>query len=565
MANNLFASVPGKHDQPRRQQRRAKRMQRLRTYLVSFGFLLLAAGILWVWAARLSPPKPPLPSVILVPLDSRPVNTDLPAQLAAIAGISVTMPNQESLDQFLAPGKSQALFSWLAGRNESGYGVTILHINELLFGGLLHSRESAQYLDAAVKLQSLHDYLLRRERLSGNELILVYILPRLLPSQYDEDMWVYEKELPALSQLKHRQALEPGNADLAEQIRVLEGSIPREIKQRYELVYTEAFNTGLSLLDWLDRGLADEVVIGLDDSAEYGFSVKAFRDLKSRAAQSNQGRAYFLHGADELTPLIIARHCLDYGGGSESFALRYLSEEGVEALLPYEALPLADNFREKAAYLYDGKSRGSGKQKYIYLFTDQNAHAEELKETWRKLRADRARFSGALLGLADVAKPNGAWTPLIENAGPDRVYDYVDAYAGWNTAGNSLGSVMAHLLYWEYAQSFSGQERKDAVFRHKSLQKLRIIDDYFFQSIVRQELIGWTVEEGFPYLTFGSRWMEANDMLQDMMEKALMPWPKLKPPTSPGQSGQPLYQFRFPWPRSFEIRVSVSMRDALAK
>ncbi|MDR0468771.1 MAG: DUF4127 family protein, partial [Peptococcaceae bacterium] len=85
----------------------------------------------------------------------------------------------------------------------------------------------------------------------------------------------------------------------------------------------------------------------------------------------------------------------------------------------------------------------------------------------------------------------------------------------------------------------------------------RLIDDYFFQSIVRQDLIAWATAEGFPYLSFGGRWMEANDKLSEMMGQALAAWPDLAPAWDPVQRGKAsVWHFRFPWPRSFEIRVT---------
>ena len=85
-------------------------------------------------------------------------------------------------------------------------------------------------------------------------------------------------------------------------------AVPQEIRHRYETLYVQAYNTGLNLLDWAGQGYADEVLIGLDDSAEYGLNIKVFNDLKSIAAQRGLTKAFFLHGADELAALAIARH-----------------------------------------------------------------------------------------------------------------------------------------------------------------------------------------------------------------------------------------------------------------
>ena len=575
-----------------RARRDTRRRQHLRTNVLILVVLLAGTLFLWLWADHLTARAPELPTVLLVPLDSRPVNTDLPQQLAAIAGIRVTLPEQELLDMFLTPSRPDRLFDWLGVHMEYDYDLTVIHVNELLFGGLLNSREYSQYQDADYKLDSLFAYLRQRKNTTDGKLVLVYIVPRLLPSQYDDDMWAYEKELPELSQLKHRLSLEPGDTRLPVQISELEASIPREIVLRYETVFAEAHRTGLSMMEWLNQGLADEVIIGLDDSAEFGLNVKVYHDLKDHAIQRGHHNARFLHGADEIAPLIIARHALDYVGGEDAFSLHYLSEGHEHVILPFESMPLIENFNEKADYLQGvrasavsstvrnavtGAATGAAtsarasramsavsgsayktRPKYIYVFADREASAEQIQEAWRTIRSDRARPADAMVGVVDVARVNGAWTPFIESVGPDRVHDRVDAYAGWNTAGNSLGTVMAHLMFWEAAQQLAGQEKREAVDRHENFQKLRLIDDYFFQSKVRSELIEWTTREGFHFLSFGGRWMEANDKLQEMMEEALAPWPGMAPALGGADMRQDYpYRFRFPWARSFEIHIEV--------
>ncbi|MDR1194095.1 MAG: DUF4127 family protein [Peptococcaceae bacterium] len=537
-------------------------------------FLLAGVLLLCLWAGRLTTAAPAAPGVILLPLDSRPVNTDLPRQLAAIAGVNVILPEQELLDQFLTPSQPEPLFQWLREREKSGREVAVLHVNQLLFGSLLHSREQAQYETANEKLRSLHDYLLERDWTSERKIVLVYILPRLLPSQYDAEMWAYEKELPAFSQLKHRLSLTPGDGALAAELAALTELIPPAILQRYENLYTQAYNTGVSLLEWLYQGLIDEIVIGLDDSSEYGLNVQTFQELKT-AASYKEGQAFFLHGADELTPLIIARHCLGYGGDPETFTLAFLSPDQEDIIFPYESIPLRANFQEKLDYLFAGfAGRADGapiadgaataqagvgraaRPKWIYLHTRQDLSQEEQDAAVWRLEADSGRPAHALVGLADVAKVNGTWPPLLERIGVERLYQVVDAYAGWNTAGNSLGSVMAHLLFWEAAGGLPEPVARQAAELQGDYQRLRLIDDYFFQSLVKQQLIDWTIARGFPYLTFGSRWMEANDQLQSLMAAALAPWPQMLPGGRAPRAGEPYpYRFRFPWPRSFEIWI----------
>lgn len=523
-----------------------RRLNRRRALLLAApAVLLLAALGLWLFVGLSGGSGYTPPRVVLLPLDSRPVNTDLPAQLAAIGGVDVILPDAGLLDQFLTPSQPEPLYEWLSANTGESDEVVILHVNELLFGGLLNSREEAQYRDASDKLSALQDYLLRIPPKPNQKMVLIYILPRLLPSQYDEEMWAYEKELTELSQLKHKAALD--DLSVYPRIYELEGLIPQAVRQRYETLYVQAYNTGLSLLDWAGQGYADEVLIGLDDSAEYGLNIKAFNDLKTIAAGRGLTQAFFLHGADELGALAIARHSLELGPDSQSFHLTWLTPGQEEVIFPYEAAPLRQNYAEKLSYIYYGQTAETTglREKYIYLNTSQELSAEQMAGAWKSIKEDD-RPRDALTGLADVAKVNGAWQPFIDAAGVDKVYDYVDAYAGWNTAGNSLGTVMAHLLFLERGESLSGAAGREARQAADSARKLRLLDDYLYQAVVRPELIEWTKAQGFHYLVFGSRWQEANEKLQSMMAETASAYKLFQ-----GMD----YRYSFPWPRYFEIWI----------
>ncbi len=51
--------------------------------------------------------------IALVPLDERPVNVDLPRQVAAIAGAELLLPPAEAMPVFRRPADVAALHGWL--------------------------------------------------------------------------------------------------------------------------------------------------------------------------------------------------------------------------------------------------------------------------------------------------------------------------------------------------------------------------------------------------------------------------------------------------------------------
>jgi len=514
-----------------------------------FRLLLLIFCLIILLAYVFTGLRQPL-TVALIPLDSRPVNTDLPRLLGSIGDLEIIMPEEALLDQFLTPSKPEPLLDWLYSTGTKA-DILVIHLNELIYGSLLNSREVSQYQDSAEKL-SLVETFLSEQKGSRQNIQLIYILPRLLVSQYDLTMWSYEKELAEYSQLKHQQSLTP-NEDTEKALQKLTKAIPPEILSRYISLYDEAFLTGQQLLSWLQEGLINEVIIGLDDAAPYGLNVQTFQLLQAEASARKLNNAFFLHGADELAPLVMARHSLNIQG-PEVFNCLYLSPEDAGKVFPYEAISLQANIKEKTAYLCAPKNTATKNkkkllkaEKTLILNTSQTMSAEAMDEAWKTIGS-----IDGYAGLVDVAKTNGAYIPFIDRAGLEKVYDYVDSYAGWNTAGNSLGTVMAHLLFYEQAKQLPFRQQEQALQAHKKLQLIRLLDDYIFQSKVRSDFVAWSQANGFHYLTFGNRWPEANEQLQKMMSEAISVYPELAAALSKGSPPQ----FSFPWPRSFEIKIS---------
>ena len=96
--------------------------------------LLLAVGIRfgWVnahWAGEAQ-------RIALLPLDSRPCNTQYPQVLGAMGGYEVILPPEAALDDFLQPAESQALWQWLE-ETAGDCPQVIIFTNELFNGGLI--------------------------------------------------------------------------------------------------------------------------------------------------------------------------------------------------------------------------------------------------------------------------------------------------------------------------------------------------------------------------------------------------------------------------------------------
>ena len=173
-------------------------------------WLLLASVLMvlgaWAWLYRLPStekitlqPLPTSRSLLLVPLDSRPVCCSLPQQLGALAGINVILPSKELLDNYQIPADRKKLYLWL-DKVLPQQQEAVLAADLLIHGGLLHSRiPLGQEQDYRHFLELLEKTSTRQPQ---TQLSSFAIVPRLLVSdQLLPDRW-YQWHLRRYAELR---------------------------------------------------------------------------------------------------------------------------------------------------------------------------------------------------------------------------------------------------------------------------------------------------------------------------------------------------------------------------
>jgi hypothetical protein len=87
------------------------------------------------------------------------------------------------------------------------------------------------------------------------------------------------------------------------------------------------------------------------------------------------------------------------------------------------------------------------------------------------------------VALADVAFVNGSDLTLSNLLMQHPESARLTAYGGWNTAGNTLGTVLAHAVLRLLAQRNGGEPEQ--IRAHFEFLFLRFLDDYLYQARVR--------------------------------------------------------------------------------
>jgi hypothetical protein len=162
---------------------------------------------------------------------------------------------------------------------------------------------------------------------------------------------------------------------------------------------------------------------------------------------------------------------------------------------------------------------------------------------------DYLQRENQFVALADVGTCNGGDQALMKLITKMGLHHRLQAYAGWNTSGNSMGTVLAHAIIGSYY--FNKNEWENV--RNKSYQfyASRVIEDWGYQSIVRQKV----VEEILPrfsadYFDLNHAQQEIENYIQNYLTEFIvndLNWTDLE-----------ITQLHLPWNRMFEVGFTVN-------
>lgn len=493
------------------------------------------------------------PTIALMPLDSRPCNTQYPALLAEAATATIALPPDNILDEFLTPADTDALWTWLEEQAETADHL-IIFTNSLFCGGLIASRESGAYDQNAENLERLEALCNSfKAREDAGSITVVQVLPRLSPNQFDDALFAYYDALTdygeAWDAADQAGEAAPEAAD----------GVPADALAEYQRLHKESAALAKSLDALTAEGLIDQLLVSQDDGAEYCPANITFRSLADHAENTQ-----LIYGADELSMLLVA-NLSAAGLDASPVRIVYSDDADRSRIYPYEAASLEEMTAQKLTL--GGATAGDDADATLYIHTDSSDASTTLSAV-----SDH----DGLFALADVAQTNQADPALADALLSPENASALDAYAGWNTAGNTIGNTIAALRAMDTLDArwddLSADARKNAVRALYTFRAIRLAEDICYMAQIRpdlqQQLALADIQDHTSAFADSTAWQKANTQLQ----QTYTPYNtqlatlfngahtlRLTNHTIPVQITNFASQATFPWPRSFEVRIDVEM------
>ncbi len=471
-------------------------------------------------------------TIALLPLDDRAVNYECLTLLGQAAGLTVLLPPKEWLGTPWRAGQMAQLAGWLAGAAAQA-DVLIVAIDTLGFGGMVNARRSADSLATVLeRLDLLRQFKQRRPDLT----ILAYsVLMRVNRDNHAEEekaYWAdYGARLFRLSVLEDRQAMAVATAAEEVELARLAGDLPTDVVADYRGGRARNHAVNRAMIEWTAEGVFDYLIVPQDDTVDYGWNIAEARALRRLVQQLGlAGRVSIYPGADETGMLLLARYAAQQAAFQPRVWLRFSGAD--QALTAYEDRPMAELVKahlgplggvlagspESADLLLyinaPAEVQGNGPDQYALLLSDQLIAAlpeparqavlayrrqPQIAATLRELYTARRNLpefvrslaqdvaAGRVCAVVDVAFVNAGDAAMGDLLMAEVELSQLAAYAGWNTAGNSLGSALAQAVIRRIQQRQGASV--DALAGHVRLLFLRLVEDLLFMGHLRSRLM----------------------------------------------------------------------------
>ena len=464
-----------------------------------------------------------LHKVIYVPLDDRPYSVKHVRLLAEMVDYELLLPPLELLGHFTEPGQPEQIAEWLLAEAQGGADAAIVSLDMLAYGGLVASRGPKVRTQLALdRLEALR--LLRRRSPD----LTVYgsnVLMRLsitASSEYAALYWSLLRRYSELVGLVQETDKESYKKEL-EQVR---RRIPQDLLGQYLACRDRNHQVNEKAVELVADGTLDFLALTQEDASLHGLHRPEQARLQAEIeARGVQDRALIYPGADEAGQVLFTRFVHRHMEKVPQIYVVPSNARNMKNVAMFEDRPfnetVAANITAIGGQLTEDYANAdlvlavNAPMSHERAYYAEQDRREERAEKCKAFAAKIAELHHPGLVICDAAFANGAEdafvTALLEAGVPPLS---LLSFAGWNTAGNSVGSALAQgtlrlialqdkgafdlanvvvtltpMRYLELLNSLIASERA-----HVGLLFYHFVDDWLYMSRVRPKVTQTVVE-----------------------------------------------------------------------
>lgn len=428
-------------------------------------------------------------NLLLLPLDSRPPCLDFVKKLGALGNVNVISPPENILDNYTTPAPVAKINEWLLA-NIKNADAAIISIDMLRHGGLIASR--APQANSELEEKLFHDLATLR-RMNSSDVYAFSIIPRLLiPENDTTKLWQYHVMVYATK--KDMESYFQNPKDF-ERMQEMLDRVPPELIEQFSLLYEQNDQFNNKLLTLAQNNAFTGLLFGQDDGQPFGRPNESIYKVRKTINHDNLDTTLAIHGADELAMAQLTDHISKKNNFKAKIFVCYSTDKTSDIVMPFTPATLTETVQEKIASTgaIEVKSKANADIiLYVHAGT-KSTSSGELKKAAAEIHALSKEKPVALVDLsANFRQRETVLGTFLEENIP---LSCLTAYAGWNTAGNSIGTALAQSIIFLISKNNSPQAEWLPLYQKNfEFTIARILDDWAYQKNVQDindDLLRW--------------------------------------------------------------------------
>lgn len=503
--------------------------------------------------------------IILIPLDSRPAAGQFAQMIGSMASVEVVQPPYQNLGRFTNPGSPEAILDWLAKQDLTNVGSVIVSTDMIAYGGLIASRTPETTYDLAMhRLRVLQAIRAKfpKTRFYGFSAIM-----RLAPTATKTaDKWRVSLARYEAAKEQYRRT---GDQSLETTIHNLLDRVPAGEIEKYEATRVRDHKVQDQLVRMTAKGTFDYLILGQDDAQPYGPHIPETSHLREEVDDLGiGGKVYFCEGIDQHSNVLLSRALLKAADWTPKVRIVYSDPQGRGKVADYESKNIEQSLRDQ---IFASGARPASDEAYDYtLYVNTPGRNEESFQAFlEQLNTDADKGLPVCVADIDLAKDGTADPELFKSLVQNGRMVKLLSYAGWNTAGNTMGTTIPAANVYLYARRANTDPLQREIAQREFLLH-RFVNDYSYHKFTRP--MAYHLIDVMPKAnreeTYGEDFTMINSFVRRDLNNHLQKTFKEDFCGQRFNAGNKQYEvcglddvkIFLPWPRPYEVRLEFKMQ-----
>ncbi len=520
---------------------------------------VLAAGLL-IASALASADR-----ILLVPVDNRPAAGQFAQMIGAIAGAEVRLPPYEDLGQFTRSGSPEKVLEWLETQDFSNVVAVVVSTDMVAYGGLIASRTDSTAFDDAVKrLRRLEQ--IRKDH-PTTKFYAFSAITRILPTAtISASKWRLQLGQYVVMREQSRGGKRP---DLAESMKRTLAQIPRSKLAQYDRMRIRNVLVQRKLIELASRGVIDYLILGQDDAAPVGPHIRETQRLRNDVEKFDiPSRVYFCEGIDQHSNVLVSRALLRNSGFVPRVQVIFSDDSARTQYAAYESKPIEGSVSDQLLASGARPVEPGQKADYVLFLNTPKPQLGRFETFVEKLKESLDQNQPVAVADINFIGHASADPKLFDALRQDQRAAKLLSYAGWNTAGNTVGTSIPAANMAILGRRSGSDVAKKELARDEFLLH-RLVNDFAYHTYTRPEaykLIKALNPSGSRDEVYGEDFSIVNAFVRKDLKRfldryfvGLFDGTKVGPSSSQTIKAIDNPRIFLPWPRAYEVRLEFKL------